>query len=196
MWRYNFVCFFSWNQLFVYFTFIICLHLGKFTTEHSLRQHTLKSHSNHYRCSHCSTAFSLDDLQGFKYHMFKHYYNGPLKCIQCGFTCYDRSVFIHHTETGLFVHDNLCTQCNEPMEKYDLYLLHIAENHNGQLKYKCKRCSDLFDDLKNLDMHRRMVHVKKPEYFWKLKNFVIQIPNLGKNWAKIDHFWKNVKNGD
>ena len=24
------------------------------------------------------------------------------------------------------------------------------------------------------------------------KNF----PNSGNNWAKIDHFWKNVKNGD
>ena len=143
--------------------------LGKFTTEHSLRQHGLKAHSIHYRCAHCAAAFSLGDLHGFKFHMFKHYYQGPLKCIQCGFTCYDRSVFIHHTETGQFVHDNLCSQCNEPMEKYDLYLLHIAENHNGQLKYKCKRCSELFDDLKNLDTHRRMVHVKKRIYPKKIK---------------------------
>ena len=39
-----------------------------------------------------------------------------------------------------------------------------------------------------------MVHVKKPEYFWKLKNFVIQIPNLGKNWAKIENFGEILKN--
>ena len=41
-----------------------------------------------------------------------------------------------------------------------------------------------------------MVHVKKPEHFRKLKNFVIQIPNLGKNWAKVNYFCENVKNGD
>ena len=120
--------------------------LGKFTTEHSLRQHGLKAHSIHYRCAHCAAAFSLGDLQGFKFHMFKHYYQGPLKCIQCGFTCYDRSVFIHHTETGQFVHDNLCTQCNEPMEKYDLYLLHIFFVIT-QLSYPIKSYKAVFRNL-------------------------------------------------
>ena len=35
-----------------------------------------------------------------------------------------------------------------------------------------------------------MVHVKKPEHFRKLKNFVIQIPNLGKNRNFLGKFKK------
>ena len=127
-----------------------------------MRQHILINHSEHYRCSHCSKAYSCNDPKGFKFHMFKHDYDGPLVCIQCGFTCYDRSVFVHHTTKKLYVHDNLCTQCNEPMETFEAYQFHVAEKHNGKMMYKCKQCPDLFEDLEVLDKHRRIYHCKKP----------------------------------
>ena len=133
---------------------------NKYTSEYVLRQHCISSHSQHYSCSHCVKAFSLDDLQGFKFHMFKHEYNGPLKCIQCGFSCYERRAFICHTENRPDIHDNRCTQCDEVLETFDIYQLHVLQRHNGQMMYKCKVCYELFDVFDDLKKHRRVVHNK------------------------------------
>ena len=44
----------------------------KFRVEYSLRQHCISQHSSHYLCSHCNVCFAIDDVQGFKFHMFRH----------------------------------------------------------------------------------------------------------------------------
>ena len=44
----------------------------KFRVEYSLRQHCISQHSSHYLCSHCNVCFAIEDVQGFKFHMFRH----------------------------------------------------------------------------------------------------------------------------
>ena len=88
---------------------------------------------------------------------------GALRCIQCGFVTHDRRKFIIHAEgrDRGDVHDNKCTQCNEIMTTHQEYKDHINQIHNGEQKYKCVRCEDLFLTVKDLWSHRIKVHRKK-----------------------------------
>ena len=133
----------------------------KFTLEYSLRQHCLITHSTHYLCSYCPVAFALDDMQGFKFHMFRHEHIGPLKCIQCGLSEYNRQKFIDHVQKSWYVHDNRCSICEDEMTTFDEYEQHIKERHNGQRMFKCEKCFDLFPEEKQLNSHRRKNHRKK-----------------------------------
>ena len=53
---------------------LVSCHLcpRKFSQEYSLRQHCIIVHASHYNCPHCNVAFAVEDVQGFKFHMFRH----------------------------------------------------------------------------------------------------------------------------
>ena len=53
---------------------LVACHLcpRKFSQEYSLRQHCIIVHASHYNCPHCNVAFAVEDVQGFKFHMFRH----------------------------------------------------------------------------------------------------------------------------
>jgi len=133
----------------------------RFLKENSLRKHCILIHSSHYNCPFCEVSYALDDVEGFRFHLFKHEHSGPLKCIQCGYMTYNRRKFITHVESLGDVHDNRCTQCNEVMETYDQYSLHLHQMHNGQRLIKCGLCHELFMNTEALKDHRRIVHQKK-----------------------------------
>ena len=60
----------------------------RFTSNQNLQGHLIKLHSEHYNCYFCKKAFSLDQDNELKLHMFKHEQKilstCAVTCVQCG----------------------------------------------------------------------------------------------------------------
>lgn len=129
----------------------------------NLKKHMIKYHQDHFDCTYCDLAWSLDDADSFRLHLFKHLYvlNNVNACVQCGKQWKTPHLLRkHQAQKGPF-HNEECTQCSSPMKTFQDYQRHVDEQHYGIWKYKCGFCEITFDSNEEADNHLKLMHKPK-----------------------------------
>jgi len=88
----------------------------------NLKKHMIKYHQDHFDCTYCDLAWSLDDADSFRLHLFKHLYvlNNVNACVQCGKQWKTPHLLRkHQAQKGPF-HNEECTQCSSPMKTFQV----------------------------------------------------------------------------
>ena len=98
---------------------------ARFSTNASLQYHLTTFHYDHYDCHYCKEAFTLDQVEKFKMHMFKHE-NNLIKstcstCVQCGKYFRFAGHLQEHVKARGQFHDDQCAQCEKTFSSHDDY---------------------------------------------------------------------------
>jgi hypothetical protein len=100
-------------------------------------------------------------------------------CVACGKICKTSYLFKIHLVRDLRIkwngllnennsiqknfgpfHDNTCAICNAEFKSWEEHIAHLREFHNGQFKYKCGICRDVFDTEERQRIHRHESHTR------------------------------------
>ena len=88
----------------------------------NLKKHMIKYHQDHYNCAYCDIAFSMDDKESFKLHLFKHLFilNNVNGCVQCGKQWKTPHLLRKHQAQKGPHHNEECAQCSLPMKSFQV----------------------------------------------------------------------------
>jgi len=135
---------------------------ARFSAKQNLLDHVTKYHYEHYDCLFCKRSFKIEDLDKFKYHMFKHEHNllntTSSTCVQCGKFFRFSSHYREHMKARGPYHNDECAQCSKKLPSYDEYRIHVELEHNGSWKFKCGHCKNCFDSEVALKSHVSFTH--------------------------------------
>lgn len=139
---------------------------ARFSTNASLGYHLTTYHFDHYDCLYCKEAYTLDQAEKFKMHMFKHEHNlikgTSSTCVQCGKYFRFAGHLQEHVKARGQFHDDQCAQCERRFTTHQDYKNHVRDEHNGVWKLKCGHCNVLhFDDQVTLKAHIADIHLGK-----------------------------------
>ncbi|XP_028130169.2 zinc finger protein 93 [Diabrotica virgifera virgifera] len=149
-----------------------------FNNKYSLKKHKTKVHNKNYSfiCSECSKGF-LKRCH-LTQHMFVHTGEPPFKCHTCnlGFLL-SRDLAKHNRN-----HKTYTCECGEIFDRWSKLRAH-KKDICRLIEKKCRNCSTLFSDKKNLHAHYKICSSKFRKTF--------QCPYL--NCTKVYQYNRNLK---
>ncbi|XP_037295095.1 putative zinc finger protein 735 isoform X2 [Manduca sexta] len=113
-----------------------------------------------YHCVLCPRSFrTVGHLQ---YHVRRHTGEKNFDCEACGRAFVTRSELKQHVLTHSGEKPHVCCHCGVRLSRASHLKRHILHLHKVKKRFRCEKCSSMFDEKEDLEKHKKL-HVKAAE---------------------------------